>query len=140
VQVTIGPEVEEVSAGFDAPLLSRAVHNLILNARAHGHPDDRPIEVHAGREGGAVVVMVRDRGPGFAPGLAERAFEPFVRGDAARSRPTTGPGSGLGLTIVRRVVEAHGGRVFARNGAEGGAEVGFELPIGAAGSGAGSGS
>jgi len=75
-------------------------------------------------------MVVRDEGPGFAPGFAERAFEPFVRGDAARSRPTAGAGYGLGLAIVRRIVEAHAGRAFAHNAAEGaGAEVGFDLPV-----------
>jgi signal transduction histidine kinase len=137
---------------FDGPLLARAVHNLVRNASVHGHPDGRPTEVRVSREGQAVRVVVRDHGPGFAEGLAERAFEPFVRGDAARVRPATsatsatspaaqgaGAGSGLGLTIVRRVVEAHGGRVFARNaynahdGTGRGAEVGFDLPAEAPG-------
>ncbi len=128
VVIAVDPELEGTALSFDAPLLARAVHNLLRNARAHGHPDALPIEVHASRVGGALQVLVRDRGPGFSPGLAERAFEPFVRGDTARSRPTEGAGSGLGLTIVRRIVEAHGGRAFARNAAGGGAEVGFDLP------------
>jgi signal transduction histidine kinase len=89
--------------------------------------------VHLARDGDRLRVSVRDRGPGFPPGFAERAFEPFVRGDAARSRPAAGAGYGLGLTIVRRIVEAHGGRVFARNaearGGGGGAEAGFDLPL-----------
>jgi len=123
--------LEAVTLPFDGPLLARAVHNLIRNARAHGHPDDSPVEASVTREGGVLRVVVRDHGPGFTDGLEGRAFEPFVRGDAVRARPATpakGAGSGLGLTIVRRVVEAHGGRVFARNARGGGAEVGFELP------------
>ncbi len=146
------PSLEDVALPFDAPLLARAVHNLVRNARAHGHPDDRPIEASLTREESMLRVTVRDHGPGFAEGLAERAFEPFVRGDAARSplasayrapgtrvNEAAGAGSGLGLTIVRRVVEAHGGRVFARNasgsGSDGatGAIVGFELPLEAPG-------
>jgi signal transduction histidine kinase len=87
--------------------------------------------VTVARQGAILRVVVRDRGPGFPAGFAERAFEPFVRGDAARARPTVGAGYGLGLAIVRRVVEAHGGKAFARNVEPGGqgAEVGFELPI-----------
>jgi two-component system OmpR family sensor kinase len=130
VEVSVGAGAEDAAMAFDAPLLGRALHNLLVNARAHGHPDDRPLEVRVETGTSVVRLVVRDRGPGFGPGLAERAFEPFVRGDAARARPTHGAGWGLGLAIVRRVVEAHGGRVFARNAEGGGAEVGFELPVG----------
>jgi signal transduction histidine kinase len=125
---------------FDPALLARAVQNLLVNARAHGHPADQPLEIVVSRKGEVARVVVSDRGPGFLEGFAERAFEPFVRGDPSRVRPTEGAGYGLGLTLVRRIVEAHGGRVFARNvpGPEGprGAEVGFELPVASARQGA----
>jgi signal transduction histidine kinase len=124
-------DVRDLAIPFDGKLLGRAVHNLLINARAHGHPDERPLEVTVARDRAVVRVVVRDRGPGFPAGFAERAFEPFVRGDAARARPTVGAGYGLGLAIVRRIVEAHGGKAFARNVEPGGAgaEVGFELPV-----------
>ncbi|HEU5480069.1 MAG TPA: HAMP domain-containing sensor histidine kinase, partial [Candidatus Tumulicola sp.] len=141
VSVRMDAPAESPPLAFDAALLARVVHNLLVNARAHGHPADVPIEVRVeavdsqraptgGAERGSWIrVLVRDRGAGFPPGFADRAFEPFVRGDASRSRPKEGAGYGLGLTIVRRIVEAHGGRVFARNAADAaGAEVGFELP------------
>jgi signal transduction histidine kinase len=115
---------------FDPALLARALQNLLVNARSHGHAVDRPIDVHVSRERESARVVVRDRGPGFSAGFAERAFEPFVRGDPSRARLAAGPGYGLGLTLVRRIVEAHGGHVFARNAAGGdGAEVGFDLPL-----------
>jgi len=131
VTVEAAPEARDVAVAFDAALLGRAVHNLLINARAHGQGDEQPVEVRLERQGDALRVVVRDHGPGFAAGLADRAFEPFVRGDAARARPTAGAGYGLGLAIVRRVVEAHGGHAFARNALDGrgGAEVGFDLPI-----------
>ncbi len=135
VRVLVAPEAEGVSVWFDAALLGRVLHNLVINARAHGHPADRAIDIDVSRRGDDVRVVVRDRGPGFPEGFAERAFEAFARGDAARSRPTEGAGYGLGLTIVHRIVEAHGGRAFARNrraegdGSGSGAEVGFDLPI-----------
>lgn len=128
VAIDAAPGTEALALPFDGALLGRVVHNLLVNARAHGHPDSVPIEMHVARTAATVRVVVRDRGAGF-PGFTDRAFEPFVRGDAARARPTAGAGYGLGLAIVRRIVEAHGGTAFARNAEGGGAEVGFELPI-----------
>jgi signal transduction histidine kinase len=140
VELDVAPECDGLELSFDAPLLGRAVHNLLVNARAHGHPEGAPVSVRLERRPQELRLVVRDRGPGFPEGLVRgpadagggsgaRAFEPFVRGDAARSRPATGPGYGLGLAIVRRIVEAHGGRAFARNADGGGAEVGFDLPL-----------
>jgi len=133
VTIEASPELRDLAVSFDAKLLGRVVHNLLVNARAHGHPGDRAVEVCVVRAGPLVRVAVRDHGPGFPPGFVERAFEPFVRGDTARVRPTVGAGYGLGLTLVKRIVEAHGGTAFARNAGGGagggGAEVGFDLPV-----------
>jgi signal transduction histidine kinase len=115
VVVDAASDVRALAVAFDPALLGRVVHNLLVNARAHGHPEALPLEVSVARDRDVVRVAVRDHGPGFAPGFAERAFEPFVRGDVSRARPTSGAGYGLGLAIVKRVVEAHGGRVFAHN-------------------------
>ncbi|WP_394825829.1 ATP-binding protein [Pendulispora albinea] len=129
--------LETAVVRIDAALLGRAVHNLLANARAHGHPESEPLIVHVSRAGqapGAEPVRqlrteVWDRGPGIAPDLLPRIFDPFVRGDSARTRAVQGTGTGLGLSLVRRIVEAHGGSVFARNG-KNGAEVGFDLLLG----------
>jgi signal transduction histidine kinase len=131
VLMDVAPDVGKLCVPFDGALLARAFHNLLVNARTHGHRLDRPIRAAVSRTGDRVQIAVRDEGPGFASGFEARAFEPFVRADAARSRSATEGGTGLGLAIVRRIVEAHGGRAFARNYKEGdtsGAEVGFELP------------
>jgi signal transduction histidine kinase len=142
IELEVPADCEGLELSFDAPLLGRAVHNLLVNPRAHGHPEGAPLSVRLERRPQELRLVVRDRGPGFPEALVggpaddrgrngsgARAFEPFVRGDAARSRPATGPGYGLGLAIVRRIVEAHGGRAFARNADGGGAEVGFDLPL-----------
>jgi len=135
IDLTIDADVSDLALAFDAPLVARALHNLLRNARAHGHPGDVPIEVGLARlvAGGRTYLrlVVHDRGPGFPDGFAEKAFEPFVRGDGSRTRPSEGAGYGLGLAIVRRVIEAHGGSAFARNAPRppGGAIVGFDLPI-----------
>jgi two-component system OmpR family sensor kinase len=128
IELSVAPDAADAVASIDPALLARAVHNLLVNARAHGHPADLPVEVSVARRGDRLLVTVRDRGPGFPEGFADKAFEPFVRGDSSRARPAAGAGYGLGLAIVRRVVDAHGGSTFARNAQGGGAEVGFELP------------
>ncbi len=98
--------------------LDRAISNLVANA-VKWTPADGRIEVVLER--GRLTVL--DTGPGIPPGDLPHIFERFYRADVAR----TTPGSGLGLAIVEHVVSAHGGRVFAANRPQGGAEVGFEL-------------
>jgi two-component system, OmpR family, sensor kinase len=85
--------------------LRQALGNLVDNALRHGGGE---IVLRSRRDAmdGDVELEVADHGPGFAPDLADRAFERFARGDAARTRG----GTGLGLAIVRAIAEAHGGR------------------------------
>lgn len=128
IDLRVDPGAHGLEVVFDPSLLARAIHNLVENARAHGHPPERAIEVRIASEHGLVRVIVRDRGPGLPPGFAEKAFEPFVRAETSRARAAAGSGSGLGLAIVRRVVEAHAGHVYARNAEGGGAEIRVELP------------
>lgn len=77
----------------------------------------------AHREVDAVVVEVRDNGLGFDPAHAERLFQPFSRLHGRQFE-----GSGIGLTIVRRIVERHGGRVWAEGRPSEGASFFFRLP------------
>ncbi|WP_394836044.1 ATP-binding protein [Pendulispora rubella] len=133
VELVIEDEsIETAQVTIDGALLGRALHNLLANARAHGHPETEPLVVEVSRRSdGKLRTTVRDRGPGIAAELLPRIFDPFVRGDVARARPdsTAAGGSGLGLALVRRIIEAHGGAVFAQNG-KNGAEVGFDLALG----------
>jgi two-component system OmpR family sensor kinase len=112
-------EAGEISA--DPALLRRALGNLIDNATKHGAP---PITVALAREDGRVAITVADRGPGVPVEERGRVFEPFRRGDPARS----GPGVGLGLTIARRAAEVHGGTLTAGDG-EHGFGMTLRLPV-----------
>ncbi len=71
---------DEVTVPFDAPLLNRALHNILANARAHGHPIDRPIEVSLDVDASRVRITARDHGPGFPPDLLPRVFRAVREG------------------------------------------------------------
>jgi len=104
--------------------LQRVLFNLIQNAIRHT-PADGSVTVAAESEGTQVVVEVADTGAGIDPGDRERAFEPFFRGGTGSAR--SGDGTGLGLTICRAIVEAHGGRIWFADAPEG-TRVRFSLP------------
>jgi len=134
IELTVAPGAESARVKIDAALLGRALHNLFANAWNHGHPKETPLEVTASLVADRVRIVVRDHGPGFSEAVLPRAFEPFVMGaDSARSPGAHG--MGLGLSLVRRIVEAHGGAASAVNVADGeitkGAEVAIELPVAA---------
>ena len=99
----------------DAALLLMGLHNLVANAVNYS-AEGSPVGVGARVHDGAVEVAVTDQGIGIAPEDQQRIFERFYRVDPARSRRTGG--SGLGLSIVKHVVENHGGdiRVWSRLG------------------------
>jgi signal transduction histidine kinase len=111
----------------DAPALRRAIANLVTNAAKFAASGKWiAVRAHARPDGHAVVLRVEDRGPGIRREERERVFEPFYRGSAAERNDA--PGSGLGLSLVRHVVQAHGGSVRVEAGAQGGAAFVVELP------------
>jgi len=111
-------------ARADPEKVQRVLFNLIHNAIRHT-PADGSVTVAAQSDGDSVEVEVADTGEGLAPDERERAFEPFFRGGDQSARSSEG--SGLGLTICRAIVEAHGGRIwFAES--DRGARVRFSLP------------
>jgi signal transduction histidine kinase len=117
----------EVLLRGDADGLKSAIENVVRNALTYGDRS-KPIEVRLDAGASAVTVRVLDRGPGVPEGELERIFEPFYRTD--KSRDHRQDGQGIGLAITTRVTELHGGRVTARNRAEGGLEIAIELPLG----------
>jgi signal transduction histidine kinase len=103
----------------DPTLVSRALANLLDNARHHGG-GVVSVEVRRGTIPGEIVFSVHDDGPGLGDDT-ERAFQAFHR------KPGTHGALGLGLAIVARIAEAHGGRAFAEDRSGGGATVGFSI-------------
>jgi signal transduction histidine kinase len=117
----------------DPDQIRSAVANVIRNAVAYS-PADSTITVSVKAEGRAAVVSVTDRGPGVLRGERSAIFEPFFRGASGSEKDQ---GAGLGLFFTRRVVEAHGGRVWVESAGQGSAFV-IRLPTAAPSKGAGS--
>jgi two-component system sensor histidine kinase KdpD len=111
-----------VDADWDR--LAQVLDNLVDNADRIA-PPQTPIVIDLATRAGSVVVAVTDAGPGVPAAMRERIFERFVRGEEAGGSP----GTGLGLPIVRALVEAHGGRVWLEDPPEGGARFAFSLPV-----------
>ncbi|MOA44142.1 Sensor protein KdpD [compost metagenome] len=107
----------------DSLMLREAFKNLIDNALRHGATEDGHIDVRLEPDGGGWRVTVADQGPGIPPALANTAFERFARGPNPRS-----PGAGLGLSIIKRVVDIHQGRLALSNRVGGGLEAVITLP------------
>jgi heavy metal sensor kinase len=110
----------------DAAALRRALLNLIDNAVKYT-PTGGRVEVSLLREAHTAAIVVRDTGPGIAPGEAERIFQPFVRLDAARQGVESG--AGLGLAIARSVVVAHGGQLALESAPGAGSIFTIRLPL-----------
>jgi K+-sensing histidine kinase KdpD len=109
----------------EANYLEQVMRNLLNNAEKYS-PQGSPIEIRAEVVGDEAVVSVRDRGPGIAPEEAESIFERFYR---AEKTSATSKGLGLGLTVCKRLIEAQGGRTWARPRKGGGLDIGFTLPL-----------
>ena len=108
----------------DADLLRPVLVNLVTNALKFSRDSDPPtVRIEASADDGEVTVVVRDNGVGFDSAAAGQLFEPF-----ARLHGRAFEGHGIGLSIVRRAVERHGGRVWAEAEPDHGAAFHFTLP------------
>jgi signal transduction histidine kinase len=106
----------------DADAIVRVLTNLLDNAKKYS-PEGSPIAISVSQDDRAVRFAVRDAGPGVRPEDRQAVFERFRRlGSNGK------PGAGLGLYIMRGLVEAHGGQVTIGDAPEGGAEFAFTLP------------
>src|SRR5271165_7289784 len=124
LHVAVAPELPQLEA--DPARLEQVICNLLTNAIKFTPPDGR-IEVSVGAEGGELVLTVRDTGIGIAPDFLTRVFDPFAQVDTSLVRERGG--LGIGLTLVKTIVELHGGSVEARSdGLNRGCEIVVRLP------------
>ncbi len=114
------------AAWADPDMMMRVFSNLCDNALRHT-PAGGTVVIEARQQGNVLEVAVTDSGKGIPPEALARVFDRFYRADTSRQVRTGG--SGLGLTIVQAIVEAHGGTIRAENVPQGGARFIFSLPI-----------
>jgi two-component system OmpR family sensor kinase len=116
----------DVTAHLDPDRLAQAIRNLVTNALIHG-PDDGTVTVRALQPApGRIRIEVDDEGPGIPAANRAAIFDRFHRLTGARARGVSG--SGLGLSIVQAIAEAHGGSVAVEDAPSGGARFSIDLP------------
>ncbi len=109
---------------LDSVLIEQVLINVLDNALKYTPPGS-PLALSAWTTDGAVTIEVADQGPGLPPGEEQRVFDKFYR----VQRPGTSSGAGLGLTICRGIIAAHGGHIWAENRSGGGTALRFTLPL-----------
>ncbi len=118
VKIVVAPDATQVLA--DPVLFDQALLNLTHNAVQAMHSSGGTVQLSSRREGDAIVIEVRDNGPGIPPGALPRIFQPFFT--------TRHKGSGLGLPIVKKIMRAHGGEIELASCADAGTVVSLRFP------------
>jgi len=109
---------------LDSVLIEQVLINVLDNALKYTPPGS-PLSLAAWTTDGAMTVEVADQGPGLPPGAEQRVFDKFYRAQ----RPGASSGAGLGLTICRGIIAAHGGQIWVENRSGGGTAFRFTLPL-----------
>jgi signal transduction histidine kinase len=125
LEISIAPDAQEVWG--DPSRLEQAVQNLVANALRHT-PEGGQVTLLSKQAGGSVRLAVRDSGSGVPEAHLPRIFDRFYKADASRTDTDSKTGSGLGLSVVKAIIELHGGTVGAANLPGGGAEFEISLP------------
>jgi two-component system sensor histidine kinase ResE len=118
---------EDLVVRVDPNRFEQALQNLAANAVRHT-PDGGRIALSAMHRDDGTHVVIEDSGPGIPEEHIDRVFDRFYKVDVSRTGTPVPSGSGLGLSIVRAIVERHGGVITVRNGASGGARFEIVLP------------
>lgn len=124
LEVSAAPELPAIHV--DPVLFRRVIDNLLENAHKYTSDPRSAIDLVVARDGASVVFEVRDRGTGISPDDLPRIFTAFFRGERSRSRETGGVG--LGLTLAKRIVEAHGGAIDVTSTLNVGTSVRVTIP------------
>jgi signal transduction histidine kinase len=125
VDASVEADLEDVQVACAPPLLQMALVNVLSNAFKflEGRPERR-VAILARREGPLGEIVIADTGPGIPGEAQDKVFEPFYRVDGTKA-----PGTGIGLATVRRIVEAHGGRVLLHSVPGEGTRFTIRLPL-----------
>lgn len=115
-------EADAVLVNVDAGKVERVIENLLVNARRHT-PAGTAVHIRVHARSNGVVLVVEDEGPGIPDDLKDALFEPFRQGTSAGGR-----GVGIGLSLVRKFAELHGGTAHVEDGEHGGARFVITLP------------
>jgi signal transduction histidine kinase len=122
-RLRIEARIDDAAVADCSPHLTRVVQNLVQNAIQHT-PEDGTVLVRADRNQAGLRLTVEDQGDGIPAEAIDRVFDPFWSGDPARS----GNGSGLGLTLAKRIVESLGGRIEVESEPEHGSRFAVLVP------------
>jgi two-component system, OmpR family, sensor histidine kinase KdpD len=123
ISIDLQPDIPPVR--IDSELVGLALRQLISNAIKYSPPGSR-IEISGQASPGLVTIAVRDEGPGIPQTEMEAIFERYYRGTTTHNSIS---GTGMGLSIARDIITAHGGRIWAQNRLENGAEIAFTLSM-----------
>jgi signal transduction histidine kinase len=111
--VRLATTPKTIVVNVDSDKIRALLRNLLDNAFKYSLPDSRPVDVSAVENHQAVIIRVKDDGQGIPEAQIASIFEPFFRIDPSRSKKTGG--YGLGLSICKRIAEAHGGTIQVEN-------------------------
>ena len=117
-------ELEECLVCIDERRILEVLYNLVENSIKY-RKEDGKIQMIASRQNNGVLIQVRDNGMGISSDDIPYVFDKFYR--AEKSRSSSIPGSGLGLSICKYIVEKHGGTIYCKSRKEKGCEIGFTL-------------
>ena len=120
-------DLDDALADLDAPKVERIVENLLANAARHT-PPGTPVWVHVRAQPDGVLITVEDAGPGVPADQRETIFEPFHQVGGEVPGSLRAPGVGVGLALVARFAELHGGHAWVEERAGGGASFRVLLP------------